>query len=49
MHGSSISTNSCFYMNFFFFESTLEIAVLPAWELNSDEINSNNYDFLVFL
>ena len=30
-------------------ESTLEIAVLPAWELNSDEINSNVYDFLMFL
>ena len=49
LHGSSICRNSYFYVNFLFFESTLEIAVLLAWELNSDEINSNVYDFFVFL
>ena len=49
LHGSSISKNSYFYVNFLFFESTLEIAVLPAWELNYEEISSRIYVFLVFL
>ncbi len=47
--GAHFSKVAMCFSVFMLFVGILEIAVLPAWELNSDEINSNNYDFLVFL
>ena len=47
MHGSSFIDNSYFVVNFSLFMSTLEIAVLLAWELKSEETSSRFYDLLV--
>ena len=38
-----------FFAFFVFFEGTLKIAVLPAWELNSGELNPSFYVFLCLL
>ena len=46
LHGSSISVVFYFFMFFCVFGAALKIAVLPAWELNSGELD---LQFCVFL
>ena len=49
LHGSSIFVIFYFFVFFVFLEGTLKIAVLPAWELNSGEVDLQFCVFLWFL
>ena len=45
LHGSSFFNNSYFLVNFALFEGSLEIAVLPAWELHLGEVSPHIFRF----
>ena len=49
LHGSPFFNNSYFFVNFCVFEGSLEIAVLPAWELHLGEVSPHIFRFFDIL